>query len=1172
MSIRNLHGDLPAPYYVYALDYRETSSGICVLHYLCHALNISGHEAYVVLCNVVNPALRTPILTDEIIQRHKDLGRTPIVVYPEVVAGNPFSGPVVVRYILNREGFLTGNSVQPGKNDLFFYYAADFGDGTNSANMMTLPVIDSALFCPPTAPVQRTKSYLYLHRHLIQAVDFNRLPADVEILSLANPKTLAQLADIFKEAAVLYSYEISATCTEAMLCGCPVVYLQGGHIDSLPFPELFGDAGATMYGEPGGLERARASLPEARMRWLDIETSFWGQFDTFIELTQQEVVDYKSNLRTPQSQWLQARTLSAVQKRLIAERKAQAGVLTSLTVIVLDRDDDAVQLAQTLESFAQWQPECVLRRTLVLSPSVCTQQVPDDTQWHTLADNVAAQINTLLQTDHGHWFVVLNAGDKWQANGALRLELELANHEQLQMLYFDEIHVDGASQGIALRPDFNLDMLLGLPVSLAGRWLFRRTMALEVNGFDPAFAEALEFDLILRMIERNGIDTIGHIDEPLLACAAPTLEQNDQEIQAIKRHLLARNYQQARVVEGPARHYHVQYGHLDQPMVSIIVHVKNHLATLQRCVETILEKTAYQRYEILLVDNESDAVGVREWLSNMEAIGGQKVRVLRYHFSFNLAAIYNMAAEYALGEYLVMMPSYVAVLTEDWLDNLLNHAQRPEVGIVGSKLVYPDATLQHAGVVLGLHGPAGHPGAGESSASSGYMQRRWLDQNASAVTAAGLIIRKSIYVDVAGMDEELFRYAYSDIDLCLKVGKQGYLIVWTPHSLLLHDSAGVASDIGNSQDHFVGEQDAMYARWLPKLASDPAYNRNLSLSGNGFELESITALTWQPLSWRPLPVVLAYSADVAQSDHDRVINPLSVLKDNAVIDGYALPQALSVVDLQRYRPDVLVMHRCLDEERLETMRRASAFSSSFKVFDLDIDLSTQMLARSGDTPSTSQLTALGRGLEYVDRFVVATAYLADLYSGFHSDIRLVENRLLPEYWANMQPLRRNGSKPRVGVFGEMDFHLLDNVIPQLANEVEWILVGKWPEKLRAFAAEVHLRPPVMRRAQFLSSLELDLALAPLDQTRLNDSKDKLLLLEYGACGYPVVCSDVRAYQGNLPVTRVRNLPEAWLDAIRAHLHDLPAAMRIGEQLRATVHGEWMLDASAIHQWQEVWLP
>ncbi|WP_219060393.1 glycosyltransferase [Pseudomonas sp. UMAB-08] len=1084
----------------------------------------------------------------------------------------------MVRYILNREGFLTGNSVEATEDDLFFYYAHDFRDDSIQTNMLTLPVIDSELFSPPSDPVVRTKSYLYLHRYAVNNVDFSLLPADIEILSLSNPKTLSQLADVFKTAHVLYSYEISATCTEAMLCGCPVIYLKGGHIETLPFTEHFGEAGSAMYDEPGGYERAKATVLDARARWLDIETTFWSQFEHFVALTQQAVKHYQDTGHSrPLRDWLKARTLTPMQSQLVAERRRILQDKTSITAIVLHASGDSQALQATLSSLANWQSQTTRLRSVVLSEETPPDDVSPDIEWLPYPHELAVQLNAILESDSSDWFILLNAGDEFLSNGTLMLELELPGAAHCRMVYFDEIHRYGENRGVVLRPDINLDYLLSFPVSMARHWLFRRQYALEAGGLNSELPHALEFDLILRMIERDGLDGIGHVGEPLLVCNSPTLENNPDEITTLQRHLIARGYPQSEVIESPSRHYHVQYGHTEQPMVSIVIPTKDQLPMLERCVETLLEKTAYSHYEILIVDNGSQTPEARQWLANMEAIGGQKIRILRYPNPFNFSAMNNMAVREARGEYLVLLNNDTAILRDDWLDKLLNHALRPEVGIVGAKLLYPNATIQHAGVITGLRGPADHPFIGEPGSAPGYMQRRVLDQNYSAVTAACMMIRKSVYEEVGGMDEGAFKVAYNDVDLCLKVGALGYLTVWTPHALLLHEGSvsqnAATPNFDEKRKRFVQEQDAMYAKWLPTLAKDPAYNRNLSLNGGGFGLETNANLTWRPLSWRPLPVVLAHPADTMESGNYRIIMPFEAMRDAGLIDGFTSQAPLSVVDLERYSPDVIVLHRHINDERLEVMRRVKAFSPAFKVYDLDDDLLNLPTRHTYCMQlPTDVMKALAEGLSFVDRFVVSTPYMADLFAGLHPDIRIVENRLPAHLWQSLSAERQRGKKPRVGCVTDVDLHLIEDVIKQLANDVEWVLMGKCPEHLRAFAREIYGNIEFSRHPAALASLNLDLALAPLEQTLFNDCKGNLRVIEYGACGFPVICSDVRAYQGDLPVTLVQNTTQAWLEAIHAHLDDKAASARLGGELRTKVLSEWMLDASNAVVWRDAWLP
>ncbi|HEY0289881.1 MAG TPA: hypothetical protein VGC62_23210, partial [Pseudomonas sp.] len=378
-----------------------------MMHYLCHALNIAGHEAYVALCDVVNPQLRTPFLTNAIRAQHKQAGRVPITVYPEVIDGNPLASSVVVRYILNREGFLSGRDVAAADSDLFFYYAEDFRDSSSEGNMLTLPIIDSQLFCPPTEPVERKQSYLYLHRYPIEKIDFSLLPDDIELLTFKNAKTLAELAEIFKRAHVLYSFEVSTICTEAMLCGCPVIYFEGDHIQSLPFTSYIGDSGAALYHEPGGWERARASVWKVREVWLEMEVAFWGQFEQFIELTQEAAANFQQTLQPSIQDWMKQRVLSPAQARLVSQHQASLDQHPGVLVIVLDPKGQPQALSTTLASVDLWQAQTQNRLTqIVYSASPYPADLSFGTQWENHTHDLAKRLNDTIQDSDADWFIV----------------------------------------------------------------------------------------------------------------------------------------------------------------------------------------------------------------------------------------------------------------------------------------------------------------------------------------------------------------------------------------------------------------------------------------------------------------------------------------------------------------------------------------------------------------------------------------------------------------------------------------------------------------------------------------------------------------------------------------------------------------------------------------------
>ncbi|NQD94632.1 glycosyltransferase, partial [Pseudomonas sp. CrR25] len=796
--------------------------------------------------------------------------------------------------------------------------------------------------------------------------------------------------------------------------------------------------------------------------------------------------------------------------------------------------------------------------------------------------NYVAAINQTAEAGDFDWLMLVEAGDEFTASGLMMVALELISAPDCRAVYGDELQrLPDGSLGAALRPAFNLDLLLSFPTGMARHWLVRRDVFISVGGFREAHAEALELDLLLRLVEQAGLAGLGHVDEALLITEAPTLRDNPAERAVIEKHLATRGYR-ATVLPGLPARYRISYGHATQPLVSIIIPSKDQLPLLQRCVESVLEKTRYPNYEVLIVDNGSESAEAREWLAGIAGMGENKLRVLRYPQAFNFSAINNMAAREARGEYLLLLNNDTAIVREDWLDELLNHAQRPEVGVVGAKLLYPDGRIESAGLLLGLRGPAESPFVGEPIDAAGYMQRLQVEQNYSAVSAACLMIRKSVYDEAGGMDEGALQLSFNDVDLCLKARQLGYLTVWTPHAVVMHEGAASIAKLDQADPEakhkrLVAAQDALYGRWLPLLARDPAYNRNFSLSDKGFDLEVDLNLTWRPLAWRPLPVVLAHPADPFGCGNYRMIRPFKAQKEAGLIDGMLSTGLLQVVDLERYDPDVIVLQRQISDGRLEAMRRIKQFSRAFKVYELDDYLpNLPMKSVHREHMPKDVLKSLRKGLSFVDRFVVSTAPLAEAFSGLHDDIRVIENRLPVEWWKGLSSQRRRGRKPRVGWAGGVshtgDLELIADVVKELASEVEWVFFGMCPEKIRPYVHEVHNGVDIDLYPEALARLDLDLALAPVEQNLFNECKSNLRLLEYGACGFPVICSDLICYQGDLPVTRVKNRFRDWVEAIRAHIADLDATARIGDELRARVLSDWMLDEGNVEAWRTAWLP
>ncbi|WP_279626978.1 glycosyltransferase [Xanthomonas melonis] len=871
--------------------------------------------------------------------------------------------------------------------------------------------------------------------------------------------------------------------------------------------------------------------------------------------------------------WLGVRHPSDVQRALIDARlQAHAGG-PRIAVMLIDRDGDAAAVAATLASL-QAPGSYVNQQTWVLSASPA--QV-SDAERGVLIENgdLVATLNRTISTQQGiDWVLLVDAGAVFTASGLTVVALDLlAVGDDCQAVYADELAaLDTTQLGLALRPALYLDALLSAPSTLSRHWLFRQRTLLADGGFPSGPGAAFELDYQLGLVERYGLACVRHVAEPLLMAAAQTRHADADERLAIARHLAARGYVDAQVHgAGPGRHA-LDYRHAQQPLVSILVLIDGRLPQMQRCLESVLANTAYPHYEVLLLDRSGSEPELRDWLAGIESLGMQQIRVLRFDATPRREAVCNAAAEHARGDMLLWLAAGAAVMKADWLEQLLNHALRPEVGAVGGKLLRGDGTVHHAGLLLGLGAPVARVFEGSAFDEPGYLQRLQLDQNYAALSGECLMLPRQLFLEAGGfaLEPELARW--SDADLCLRLHQAGYLNVFAARAQLLIDPleppAATALD-----------EEAMYARWLPLMANDPAYNPGFSLDpGAGFALADPRA-SWRPLqSWRPLPRVLALPADIEGCGHYRVIQPLRALREAGLAEGVLFNGYLEIAELARQDPDVVILQRQVGDARLEAMRRMKALSRAFKVYELDDYLPNLPLksAHRAQMPKDI-LKTVRRGLGLVDRFVVSTPALAEAFAGLHRDIRVAENRLPPHWWEHL-PARseRRSGKPRIGWAGGAshtgDLELIADVVRELADEVEWVFMGMYPFALRQSIHQFQPGVPIDHYPAALAALDLDLALAPVEQNLFNECKSNLRLLEYGACGYPVIASDVRCYQGNLPVTLVKNRYRDWIGAIRAHLADPDAAAAKGAALREVVRRDWMLSGSNLDNWRAAWLP
>ncbi len=462
--------------------------------------------------------------------------------------------------------------------------------------------------------------------------------------------------------------------------------------------------------------------------------------------------------------------------------------------------------------------------------------------------HIASASNSALELATGD-FVVLMDQDDLLTRDALYHNARVINmHSKVDLIYSDEDKVDENKHHYDpyFKPDWSPDNLLSKNY-LGHLSVFRASIFRESGGWRSGFDGSQDHDLVLRFVEQT--DAIFHIPRILYhwrvheTSVAANDEAKPYAFIAAKKALteaLVRRGEPGEVnyLDG-FRGYTIRY-ELKQKdeKVSIVIPTKDKADYLKKCIDSILNRSTYKNFEIIVVDNNSSSKEFFELMDLYRADHPEKFRCIRAEIPFNFSSLVNLGAKEATGKYLVLLNNDTEVITPDWLEGMIEQAQRPSIGVVGVKLMFANETIQHAGVVMGLGGVAGHVLVGEPRHGPGYFNYVNLTNNYCAVTAACIMIRKDLYDKVNGFDEE-FAVEYNDVDFCLRVKKRGYNNIYVPHVELYHYesiSRGHPHATKESYNRHVIEVDKLKERWIDYIENDPCYNPNLTLSAQNFSL------------------------------------------------------------------------------------------------------------------------------------------------------------------------------------------------------------------------------------------------------------------------------------------------------------------------------------------------
>ena len=1190
------------PYYIAAPAYRQTSAGVRALHHLCHILNETGYEAYVTT-DETSPHLRAPLLTDAIRAQHGTANRLPIVIYPEVVPGNPLNGQVVARWLLNKPGHLGGDSTFPPSELLFFWDTWVLTEPL-AAERLCFPIADTRIFNNRDNPFDKKREGFcyYAHKYIQFGGTVDPYLRENGIsLCQDIPRTAVEIADILRRAKALYCYEPSTIVREAQACGCQIIYLSTPYLDTLNNAhgiefcireDQIRDTPIPEFDSPSFLR----FVEEERIDALRI-------VDNFIAITQaaarkkstlerkgeqianQAQLAHHSTLDDAYFRWQQSRSFISGDTAILENAIARLNPAPTIHLFLRLQRGNETLLADTLDSliqqfYGEWHLDII---TPLPSPGGL-DELPC-VGWHTLGspDEMKETIDFLAGARKFDWLLEIPAGARLDPLCLWRLAVQATAATEACAFFVDDDCCDSVGQHHSPRfkPGSNPGALQS--ADLAGPICISHAAWLATGGASPRHGSPWFFQL-LRVAKQFGWDSILHIPDLLISYPGAFPSDPESCLLGLLENFKDRGID-GEIVPAGGQSWGIRYPLSTPPKVSIAIISWGQIDLLSRCLDSIVNKTAYPDFEIIITlgtaDNDPD---LKLWLSAIKQRPSPRIGIISTAGSY--AASCNAAVDASAGDFVVLIREEAVVIQANWLEELVRTCQQTQVAGASPRQITPgDGLIQNAGNVLGLNGIVGSPYQGQAKlGETGYLDCLQVARDVSALPASCMVIRKAAYLAAGGMDETELGDYFAEADLCQKMRRNNLRLIYQPLATVVYGGSAeltIAGDAEQKSRRELAEFHAarnFLARWGANATVDPYWNPNLSLAETIPTLETDFRPQWQYLP-SAAPRILARPLTNGQGIF-RVTSPLRALRKAGLAsecvwnqDG---PREPSTAELLRLAPDTVIVQHYLHDRFLAALQAWNESPNRpFVVYALD-DLLTDMAESNPfrkNVPANSR-ARLKFALERCDRLVASTEFLAETYRHFIPDIKVVPNRLEQEIWLPLQSRKRTGSRPRIGWAGgtthQGDLQLLKEVIKQTRAEADWVFFGMCPDEIRPLLAEFH---PFANFADYptrLAALNLDIGVAPLAQIPFNQGKSNLRLLEYGVLSIPVVCTDIDPYRGS-PACCVANTADNWIAALRERIHDADAREREGNALRQWVQHGYLLE-NHLDEWLGAHLP
>jgi len=1195
------------PYYICAPDYAATARGGKRLHHFCSALNLLGYPAYVD-AREPSGALWTPTLTEAVKAAHFKAGKKPIVLSSAELSGPLGKIGLQVRYLEGTPASTLSATAQDTEPALV--YLSRWVAGQDGKTLF-FPVVDTEAMqqCLPRSSAQRTGVAYLQDKYVAAGGKARDFGADAVDLSGPEFDTPSSVCEALCKATCLYLYEPSDLVDMARVFGCPVVLLPNA-LTLTKLPDYFSGAeksGVAWGEEPTEVAWAGDTVANWRDNYLQQLVGWEQGLRHFVADTQKA-----ANALTQQQAWpqpsvdlLDIRTLTPKEQGARADRKKYqrvnqqferwskyctireidadiyaehitAGNLPAISVLIDQRGFALDALADTLDSLA----ECLLQPTgLVI---VSGESAPDGfdaqsgMQWLTVTTDDRSALEGIRKS-LGHWVLLVQSGTRLAAHSLVEWGLAVKAFAQVELIYADEDFStpSGVPQHPFFKPNANTELLRC--TNYLGSAVLVRSLGWTVAKC-PLFDGAL-YGYALQLMRVRGRSALGHVDT-ILAHASGAMPDGveSQEYAACAREMAKGGLAQT-----------------VRPLERLGTWVVEYLAPAERCVSLVIPtgvQTGYLRSlleslqlfpqenlaEIILVCAPDQVSEVDYALANVR-VDVPLVVVELVQENYSHAEALNAGVQRASAQYLLVCDDDIETLHAHWLSSLLGIAMQADVGCVAPRLMSnrgTEARVTGGPMVLGINGTAApYNGEGGLLDECGVQSRLQLTQDVGCVAGHCFVFRKQDWAAVGGFDTQTFALWYPVLDFCLRLAQMGKRHVWTPLASVMHQGGKTVGALaGDSRsrlkmaDSELTERNHLLQRWSEALAFDACYNRHLSLA-IPFDIESTIVVDWQPKR-RDRPRVLACPLTSGAGQY-RVVEPLNALQDAGLAQTCAViplhrgqTRTLQPLELVRAAPDRLILQHSVDDGQLGMIEKYKLAMPHITIIQMVDDL-------LGDVPikhpgrnfqAREGHQRMAQALRKSDRLIVTTETLRQHYKKYVDDVWLIPN-CLDKQWAGLKKAQPAGTKLRVGWVGagqhKGDLELVTAVVRELAHEVDWVFMGMCTEEIRPLLKEFHGFVAIGDYPAKMASLELDIAIAPLEKNFFNECKSNLRLLEYGAMGWPVVCSDVYPYQTlNPPVQRCSDDTGEWVAALRKLVVDEGLRTSMGEALHTWVQENFLL--------------